>query len=84
MAAATSSNPIAPARDHGFADPRVLMASRSLELRARVVVEGFWHGLHRSPHHGFSVEFTDTASTLPAKTPVTWIGGSTPAPTVTI
>ena len=35
------------------------MAIRSLELRARVVVEGFWSGLHRSPYHGFSVEFTE-------------------------
>jgi uncharacterized protein (DUF58 family) len=35
------------------------MAIRSLELRARVVVEGFWKGLHRSPYHGFSVEFTE-------------------------
>ena len=40
-------------------DPRALMAIRNLELRARVVVEGFWHGLHRSPYHGFSVEFTE-------------------------
>ena len=37
----------------------MLMAIRSLELRARVVVEGFWNGLHRSPYHGFSVEFTE-------------------------
>lgn len=35
------------------------MAIRNLELRARTVVEGFWHGLHRSPFHGFSVEFTE-------------------------
>jgi len=28
-------------------------------LRARVVVEGFMSGLHRSPYHGFSVEFTE-------------------------
>lgn len=40
-------------------DPVVLMRIRSLELRARVVVEGFWKGLHRSPHHGFSVEFSE-------------------------
>jgi uncharacterized protein (DUF58 family) len=40
-------------------DPKALMAIRSLELRARVVVEGFWNGLHRSPYHGFSVEFTE-------------------------
>jgi uncharacterized protein (DUF58 family) len=40
-------------------DPVVLMGIRHLELRARVVVEGFWSGLHRSPCHGFSVEFTE-------------------------
>jgi uncharacterized protein (DUF58 family) len=45
--------------DTGFVDPKALMAIRNLELRARVVVEGFWHGLHRSPYHGFSVEFTE-------------------------
>lgn len=39
--------------------PRTLMSIRNLELRARVVVEGFWNGLHRSPYHGFSVEFTE-------------------------
>jgi uncharacterized protein (DUF58 family) len=55
--------PPAPARavprEKGFVDPKALMAIRSLELRARVVVEGFWNGLHRSPYHGFSVEFTE-------------------------
>jgi uncharacterized protein (DUF58 family) len=35
------------------------MSIRNLELRARVVVEGFWRGIHRSPYHGFSVEFTE-------------------------
>ena len=35
------------------------MTIKNLELRARVVVEGFWNGLHRSPYHGFSVEFTE-------------------------
>src|SRR5580765_2685370 len=39
--------------------PKALMSIRNLELRARVVVEGFWNGLHRSPYHGFSVEFTE-------------------------
>ena len=42
-----------------FIDPTALMRIRSLELRARVVVEGFWKGLHRSPYHGFSVEFSE-------------------------
>jgi uncharacterized protein (DUF58 family) len=43
----------------GFVDAKALMAIQNLELRARVVVEGFWNGLHRSPYHGFSVEFTE-------------------------
>src|SRR5881227_2460582 len=40
-------------------DPLTLMSIKNLELRAKVVVEGFWNGLHRSPFHGFSVEFTE-------------------------
>ncbi|HYG36581.1 MAG TPA: DUF58 domain-containing protein [Clostridia bacterium] len=35
------------------------MSIRNLELRARVVVEGFWNGIHRSPYHGFSAEFSE-------------------------
>ncbi len=42
-----------------FLDPAALMRIRNLELRAQVVVEGFWSGMHRSPFHGFSVEFTE-------------------------
>ncbi len=45
------------------------MAIRSLELRARTVVEGFWHGLHRSPYHGFSVEFTEYRPYAPGDDP---------------
>ncbi len=30
-----------------------------MELRARLIVEGFMAGLHRSPYHGFSVEFAE-------------------------
>lgn len=40
-------------------DPASLMRIKSLEMRARVVVEGFWKGLHKSPYHGFSVEFSE-------------------------
>ena len=40
-------------------DPVALMRIRSLELRAKVVVEGFWSGIHRSPYHGFSAEFSE-------------------------
>lgn len=42
-----------------FIDPAVLNNLDNLELRARVVVEGFIAGLHKSPHRGFSVEFND-------------------------
>ncbi|MEQ1905276.1 MAG: DUF58 domain-containing protein [Pirellulaceae bacterium] len=40
-------------------DTSTLMKIASLELRAKAVVEGFMSGLHRSPYHGFSVEFSD-------------------------
>ena len=46
-------------------EPKALMGIRSLELRARAVVEGFLHGLHRSPFHGFSVEFTEYRAYTP-------------------
>jgi uncharacterized protein (DUF58 family) len=52
-----------------FIDPQVLMAIKNLELRARAVVEGFWHGLHRSPYHGFSVEFTEYRAYTPGDDP---------------
>ncbi|MFK7862984.1 MAG: DUF58 domain-containing protein [Pseudohongiellaceae bacterium] len=42
-----------------FLDPTVLAGLDNLELRARVAVEGFVSGLHKSPHRGFSVEFND-------------------------
>jgi uncharacterized protein (DUF58 family) len=42
-----------------FVDPAALMRIKSLELRARVIMEGFLSGIHRSPFHGFSVEFTE-------------------------
>lgn len=48
-----------PAISNTGIDPQALFAIRDLELRARVVVEGLWAGLHRSPLQGFSVEFTE-------------------------
>lgn len=45
------------------------MTIRSLELRARAVVEGFWNGMHRSPYHGFSVEFTEYRQYTPGDDP---------------
>jgi uncharacterized protein (DUF58 family) len=40
-----------------LADPQTLARLSRLQLRARLVVEGVISGLHRSPYHGFSVEF---------------------------
>jgi uncharacterized protein (DUF58 family) len=52
-----------------FISPAALMAIKNLEMRARVVVEGFWNGLHRSPYHGFSVEFTEYRQYSPGDDP---------------
>ena len=59
----------AAAKASTFLDPAALMSIRNLELRARTVVEGFWHGLHRSPYHGFSVEFSEYRPYAPGDDP---------------
>ncbi|PJA97013.1 MAG: DUF58 domain-containing protein [Ignavibacteriales bacterium CG_4_9_14_3_um_filter_34_10] len=41
-----------------YLNPIVVSKLNSLELKARLVVEGFKAGLHKSPYHGFSVEFS--------------------------
>jgi uncharacterized protein (DUF58 family) len=46
-------------------DPRFFAALEDLELIARVAVEGFLQGLHRSPYVGFSVEFATHREYLP-------------------
>ena len=40
-------------------DPKSLAALEGLDFKARYVMEGFLAGLHQSPFHGFSVEFSD-------------------------
>ncbi len=40
-------------------DPEALSRIANLHLRARTVVEGVLSGLHKSPHHGQSVEFAE-------------------------
>ena len=40
-----------------YLDPRTLARISSLDLRARLVVEGLMTGMHRSPYQGISVEF---------------------------
>lgn len=43
----------------GRIDPATLMRIKNLQVRAKSVVDGFYNGLHRSPLHGFSVEFSE-------------------------
>jgi uncharacterized protein (DUF58 family) len=42
-----------------FLDPTVVSRLSGMELKARLIVEGFIAGMHRSPYHGFSVEFAE-------------------------
>ena len=48
-----------------FLDPAVVARLGHLDVRARAVVEGFISGMHRSPFHGFSVEFAEHRPYLP-------------------
>jgi uncharacterized protein (DUF58 family) len=46
-----------PLTQQQLTDPKVIGAVTRLEFHAREVVEGVISGLHKSPYHGFSVEF---------------------------
>ncbi len=48
-----------------YLQPAVVAQLTTMELRARLVVEGFITGLHKSPYHGFSVEFTEHRAYMP-------------------
>jgi len=52
-----------------LADPEFFSRLQSVDLRARSVVEGFLHGLHRSPYVGFSVEFASHHEYVPGDDP---------------
>lgn len=45
--------------------PEVIRQVSRLDLRARFIVEGFLSGLHASPFHGFSVEFSEHRKYVP-------------------
>ncbi len=42
-----------------YLKPEVIRQIARLDLKARFIVEGFLSGLHSSPYHGFSVEFSE-------------------------
>src|SRR6266481_818594 len=50
---------------HKYLDPLALAKVRGLELRARLIVEGYLSGMHKSPYHGFSVEFAQHREYVP-------------------
>src|SRR6516164_4013030 len=52
-----------------YYDPEGLARVGHMELVARQVVEGFLTGRHRSPYHGFSVEYLDHRPYVPGDDP---------------
>ncbi|MGD0138580.1 MAG: DUF58 domain-containing protein [Tepidisphaeraceae bacterium] len=55
-----------PALDYRrYLEPRTLARIGSLDLRARLIVEGLMAGMHRSPYHGISVEFAQHRQYVP-------------------
>jgi len=58
-----------------YLKPEVVRQIRRLDLRAQFIVKGFFQGLHRSPFHGFSVEFSEHRKYTPGDDPkdIDWI-----------
>ena len=48
-----------------YLKPNIVSKLKTMDLRARFVVEGFIAGLHKSPYHGFSVEFAEHRQYMP-------------------
>lgn len=48
-----------------YLQPETVSRIENLNLIARLVVEGFIIGLHKSPYHGFSVEFAEHRQYMP-------------------
>lgn len=59
------ASPLANPDPQRYLDPAVLARVGFTPLLARVVVEGFLNGLHKSPFHGFSVEFAEHREYVP-------------------
>jgi uncharacterized protein (DUF58 family) len=58
-----------------FLKPEVIRQIKRLDLRAQFIVRGFLHGLHASPLHGFSVEFSEHRKYTPGDDPkdIDWL-----------
>jgi uncharacterized protein (DUF58 family) len=58
-----------PEATYKYLDPVALSRLKNLSLAARHVVEGFFAGLHKSPHKGFSIEFAEHREYTPGVDP---------------
>jgi len=58
-----------------YLKPEVIRQIKRLDLRAQFIIKGFLHGLHRSPFHGFSVEFSEHRKYAPGDDPkdIDWL-----------
>lgn len=52
-----------------YLDPLVVRKLKNIEIKAKLIVEGFITGMHRSPYHGFSVEFAEHRPYNPGESP---------------
>ncbi len=50
---------VPPMSQEKYLKPEVIRTIKRLDLKAQFIVRGFMHGLHASPLHGFSVEFSE-------------------------
>jgi len=58
-----------------YLKPEVIRQISRLDLRAQFIVKGFLQGLHASPYHGFSVEFSEHRKYVPGDNPqdIDWL-----------
>src|ERR1700726_2408648 len=52
-----------------YLDPEALSRLKNLTLAARHIFEGFFAGMHKSPHKGFSIEFAEHREYTPGVDP---------------
>jgi uncharacterized protein (DUF58 family) len=58
-----------PTATYEYLDPVALGRLKNLSLAARKVVEGYFAGMHKSPHKGFSIEFAEHREYTPGHDP---------------
>ena len=58
-----------------YLKPEVIQQIQRLDLRAKFIVKGFLQGLHASPFHGFSAEFSEHRKYTPGDDPqhIDWL-----------